>query len=960
MRPRFLFVGAALSLVLAVGTVPAIAQKIDVPPAPASADLLSEIEASRLAAETGEPVVASEYTTERDLVTAVPGEGLVVESTVDPVRVKRDDKWVDADTSLKPRGDGRLVPAAAVSDISLSADGSGAVAEMTTRGGERLALSWPSEYGDLPSAQVDGDLAVFRSVWPDVDLVVRAGIESFSTYLVIYSAEAAARPEVADFAFDLEVEGAQLRTDEDGRVEAVDAAGEVVAMTDVPRAWDSGETGSADGVAGPGSSETSSATAIRDLVQQPVSARTVDMTMDIEPADGLVSRAIGDGHGDRLRLKTPRHFLANPELSYPIVLDPSVAEVTGDNSRWAMVWSSGDDWYGSPDDTRGRVGYDGWSSATKTSRMYYQFPVDQFDGVDLKIVSAKLEHKQIHSPENTCDTSGPPSVKVYRTGGYGEGISWGNQPSAMSLQDEDTARAGNMDEGCDHRIQTWDVVDGLRGAKSEDWPYYTLRVQSADESDKYGWRQYGAPMYGYPKLVVTYNRAPNEPSSRSVRNDTSTAGVWYDDRAWVRTHYPRVTATVSDPDGDKSRMHHEIRNSSGGLVESHTSNYYSSPTEVAWTIDTYLPDGTYTWKVWGEDDQGFEGPAYAAWTIVVDTVKPDPPSVTAPKLASYGTGVKLTLDSPPADGVLRYHWGFLTSATPSSKTLTSLSAPHEVTRTGHMGPDWITAKASDVAGNVSGAKVAKFKVMGASTSHQWRLDGNGTDVAPSDPAPLALTGSPTFAAGHDAAYDPVGSGSVTWAGNDRALSLNGSSQYAKSSGGAQNLVNLGEGFSVSAWVKLDAAGYGRTTVVAAFPDASDNYARARLWLRSNKWNFGVKFVKDGTPTMLDVESSTVTLEQATGRWVHLIGVYEPGDEDGVGAKLRLYVDGEEAASAPVVDPINQNENALSPLIVGAYPNGANPVSGFFDGLIDEVRVYSGPLDPTGAYLVSREVRNTSP
>lgn len=952
MRSRGVVAGAVISLLLIAGMVPAVANKIDVAPAPASVGLLSEAEASRLAVETGEPVVASEYTTERDLVTAVPGEGLVVESTVDPVRVERDDKWVETDATLQPGDGGRLVPAAAVSDISFSADGSGAVAEMTTRGGERLALSWPGEYGDLPEPQVDGDLAVFPGVWTDVDLVVRAGIEGFSTYLVVYTPEAAARPEVADFAFDLEVEGAQLRTDEDGRVEAVDSAGEVVATTGVPRAWDAGEGAIAAGSSGARSSGPSSMSAIRDLVQEPVGARTAEMEMVVEQGDGLMSRAFGGGHGERLRLKTPTSFLANPKSRFPIVLDPSVKELNDEGDRWAMVWSNGDDWFGAPDDMRGRVGYDGWSSATKKSRMYYQFPIDQFDGTDLKIVSAKFEHKLIHSPEYTCDTSGPPAVQVYRTGGYGAGITWSNAPEPMGLQDESSLRSGNMDKGCDHRWQTWDVADGLRNSKADNWPRYTLMMKSADEGDKDGWRQYGMPLSGYPKLTVTYNRAPNEPSSRTVRNSSSAAGVWYDDRAWVRTHYPRITATVSDPDGDKSRMHHEIRNSSGGLAESHTSNYYSTDTVVAWTVDTYLPDGTYTWKVWGEDDQGFEGPAWAAWTIVVDTVKPSPPTVTAPKLASYGTGVKLTLDSPAADGVRYYHWGFLTSATPSSKEVSPLSASLAVTRSGHMGPDWITATASDVAGNVSGAKVAKFKVMGASTSHQWRLDGNGTDAAPSDPAPLALTGSPTFVPGHDAAYDPVGSGSVTWAGNDKALSLNGTSQYATSSGTNANLVNLREGFSVSAWVKMDAADYGNWSLVAAFPDPTDNWARARMGLYYDQWALSVRVTGVG---WVNVVSPELTVEQAAGRWVHLTGVYEPSP-----ATIRLYVDGEEAGSAPVSGPIDQNENALTPLLLGGSPNGANAPSGFFDGIVDEVRVYSGPLDPTGAFLVSREVRNTSP
>ena len=69
-----------------------------------------------------------------------------------------------------------------------------------------------------------------------------------------------------------------------------------------------------------------------------------------------------------------------------------------------------------------------------------------------------------------------------------------------------------------------------------------------------------------------------------------------------------------------------------------------------------------------------------------------------------------------------------------------------------------------------------------------------------------------------------------------------------------------------------------------------------------------------------------------GQWQHLTATYD-------GGTARFYIDGTEVANRPVSVSIGSSNNWR----IGAY--GASP-GGFFDGLIDNVRIYNRALTPT--------------
>lgn len=76
-------------------------------------------------------------------------------------------------------------------------------------------------------------------------------------------------------------------------------------------------------------------------------------------------------------------------------------------------------------------------------------------------------------------------------------------------------------------------------------------------------------------------------------------------------------------------------------------------------------------------------------------------------------------------------------------------------------------------------------------------------------------------------------------------------------------------------------------------------------------------------------TSTYTIND--DKWYYIAAVFS-------GAKLSLYVDGELNEEASGVD--NLNMQTESRIVIGQHPLASN----FFDGLIDEVRVYNRALD----------------
>lgn len=81
------------------------------------------------------------------------------------------------------------------------------------------------------------------------------------------------------------------------------------------------------------------------------------------------------------------------------------------------------------------------------------------------------------------------------------------------------------------------------------------------------------------------------------------------------------------------------------------------------------------------------------------------------------------------------------------------------------------------------------------------------------------------------------------------------------------------------------------------------------------------------------KSASATNPLAVGAWTHLVGMYD-------GTNVKLYVNGVLIATTAATGPI---DTVAASVNIGAYSNGS---SYYFNGLIDEVRIYERALSVT--------------
>ncbi|MGH9844866.1 MAG: LamG-like jellyroll fold domain-containing protein [Blastocatellia bacterium] len=190
----------------------------------------------------------------------------------------------------------------------------------------------------------------------------------------------------------------------------------------------------------------------------------------------------------------------------------------------------------------------------------------------------------------------------------------------------------------------------------------------------------------------------------------------------------------------------------------------------------------------------------------------------------------------------------------------------------------------------------------------WKLDEtSGTTAADSSGNGLTgtLTNGPSWVAGK------VGNG----------LSFDGVNDYVNL--GNPTHLRFTDAITLSAWVKIDTFTNSGRIITKGGQPGSRGWA---LTVESGGYaNFQI--AKD-TSTLISVISGAL----ATGQWIHLAGVYEPG------VALRIYVNGALVASNTTSIPSAQFNSALN-VNIGRRPSNAT----YFDGTIDEVRTYNRAL-----------------
>jgi chitodextrinase len=328
------------------------------------------------------------------------------------------------------------------------------------------------------------------------------------------------------------------------------------------------------------------------------------------------------------------------------------------------------------------------------------------------------------------------------------------------------------------------------------------------------------------------------------------------------------------------------------------------------------PATTYRYRVRALDAAGNLSPyssiATATTPAVPDNTPPSPPSGLM--AAAVGGGqVNLGWTASTDDvGVTGYRVERCQgqSCTNFAEVGTATGTTHSDTGLSASTTYRYRVRAVDAAGNLSG-----YSGIAETT----------TGTAP--PAPTGLVGAWAFgegsgtttadASGNGSAGTITGASWTTQGRNGNALSFNGTNSVVRVASSAS--LNLGSAMTLSAWIRPTASQSGWRTIVqrqaeAYFLDASGD-APGRP-TGGGTLGGGVHYTNGPTANPVNA-------------WTHVALTYD-------GSMLRLYVGGTQAATRAATGAIQTSTN---PLWIG----GNSPYGEYFQGLIDEVRVYNRAL-----------------
>ena len=137
-----------------------------------------------------------------------------------------------------------------------------------------------------------------------------------------------------------------------------------------------------------------------------------------------------------------------------------------------------------------------------------------------------------------------------------------------------------------------------------------------------------------------------------------------------------------------------------------------------------------------------------------------------------------------------------------------------------------------------------------------------------------------------------------------------------------NNLNLTSAISIETWVKTDELGSRQTILDKGYSSSGEPYYQYHVEVRSGG---EVYFALSLGGTRKATETSTTL---TAGQWHHIACVYN-------GSTIKIYIDGVEESSTNATGSISTYSTSL---YVGAH-SGPTPI-GRFDGLIDEVRIWS--------------------
>jgi hypothetical protein len=337
----------------------------------------------------------------------------------------------------------------------------------------------------------------------------------------------------------------------------------------------------------------------------------------------------------------------------------------------------------------------------------------------------------------------------------------------------------------------------------------------------------------------------------------------------------------------------------------------------SFVVENHGPIGTFSYEILltATDASGLSRSTSVTVNVGTDSVPPSTPTGLTATASSYDT-VGLSW-SPSTDNAAVTGYQLQRCTGSGCTAFTTIATPTGTTYsdTGLAGTTSYSYRviAVDASGNASGASATT------------------TVTTPDAPAvPAGLVAAYNFDAGAGSTVSDASAhgntGTVigaTWTTGKYggALSFDGTSSVVRVPDSAS--LDLTSAMTLSAWVNPTATQSGWRTGMQKETDA---------WFLNASNDTGALRPSGGATTGGTTRWITGTTPNPVGTWTHLALTYD-------GTALTLYVNGVQAATTPASGAA---ATTASPLWIG----GNSPYGEYFNGRLDDVRVYNRALTPT--------------
>ncbi|MEV4278430.1 LamG-like jellyroll fold domain-containing protein [Actinoplanes xinjiangensis] len=667
-------------------------------------------------------------------------------------------------------------------------------------------------------------------------------------------------------ALPVSTSGLTINADTYGNLTGKDKGGRTLLSAAAPIMWDSSTT-------------STTPTGTRSLQRDSRAGQPAESTAQGPGPDARIARVGTKVRSGHLELVPDKTLLTGRDTKFPVYIDPTFEwQRTGSaTTGWSTVsknFPATNYWKTTPD-PRGRMQVGNSGSILSRTLLNFAIPTTTLAGGNINSAVLKVTQTWAYS----CNPSrvnlyAPPTATL--TAANANWNDWDNVNLGAVVDYKSVAHG--YDTSCKAEAVPFDVKDVIVADVAKSKKTQTFMLAAHDQSATNGWKEF---LETSPRLEITYNHKPNNPSNLHTSPNTACNAA-----SVVGEGSVTLYATFSDRNGGSVGASYKVWKAGSAtnlIAPTNPQGLYSTsgqelPYQISRdTLRNAVPVGQIAKFYWAAQatDYGMSSD-WVTCSFTYDRSRPGTPEMApiAPGTTTIGTPVTVTINPPagtvPASYTYQVNAGMYRTVTPTAGIAQITVIPTRFTNT-------LTVTGVSPGGNIGPASSLTFN--SAAPADAAAADLNGDDVADFI---TAGTGTDEFPAGLWYSRGQHGGQLVTTLGNIGSQGAGNPEGTSTDFTGTQILTGR---FNGAAW--QDTLAYyppdhtiAPGTAAILFGNGEGTTLRARTSGNSSRINGGSLAGFDWN-TFLDIRDPLRLANagaQATTRYDDLIGIAERSDD----------------------------------------------------------------------------------